>query len=257
MQLQSRPISDSHFWRLPIDAAAHGVGLDSHLRLNLWIAFGLLALLHLLLLSGLVVRRRAHRPIHRITLEYAPLAAFSILFAGLAFQAHRLWALQRYTGAAPGALQVEVTGMQFAWYFRYPGADGAFGKTAMELVAPGEGNPVGLDPKDPYSRDDLVVSQLVLPQNREVDLSLHAMDVIHGFAVPELRLKQNAVPGQTVHVHITPITAGTYAILCTQVCGLGHYRMQATLRVLPQAEYDMWIKQQERNRLEQSDGAKQ
>lgn len=236
-------MSESDFWHLPVNAARHGSTLDHHLRLNLWIALTLLALMHVFLLLGLLARRRAHRPIHKVTLEYIPLAAFTVLFGVLAFQAHQLWAMQRYTGAAPGALQVEVTGMQFAWYFRYPGADGAFGKTSDALIAPGEGNPVGLDRKDPYGDDDIVSSQLVLPENSEVDLALRAVDVIHGFAVPELRLKQNAVPGQVAHIHFTPTAAGTYAILCTQVCGLGHYRMQATLRVLPLPQYESWLKQ--------------
>ena len=136
--------------------------------------------------------------------------------------------------------------MQFAWYFRYPGADGTFGNTSLALVSPGEGNPVGLDPRDTYGRDDIVSSQLVLPVGREVDLALRAIDVIHGFAVPELRLKQNAVPGQTVHIHFTPTVAGEYAVLCTQVCGPGHYRMQATVRVMPQAAFDAWLNAQAR-----------
>jgi cytochrome c oxidase subunit 2 len=56
-----------------------------------------------------------------------------------------------------------------------------------------------------------------------------------------MRLKQNAVPGQVIHVHFTPITPGTYAILCTQLCGLGHYRMNASVRILPPAEFAQWL----------------
>ncbi len=131
--------------------------------------------------------------------------------------------------------------MQFAWYFRYPGPDAIFGIARPQLVAPGEGNPLGIDPADPHSTDDIVTSELVLPSNREVDLRLRAQDVIHGFSVPELRLKQNAVPGQTIHIHFTPTIPGTYAILCTQLCGLGHYRMNATLRILPPEEFAKWF----------------
>ena len=234
-----------HFWHLPVDASRHGPALDAHLLLNLWIALSLLALAHLILFAGLAFRGRASRPIHTLLLEYIPLAALTLLFAFLAARAQQLWAAQRYTGASPAALQVEVTGMQFAWYFRYPGADAAFGETRPSLVAPGEGNPLGLDQTDRHSVDDLVTSQLVLPVGREVDLALHSQDVIHGFAVPEMRLKQNAVPGQTAHIHFTPTQPGSYAILCTQLCGLGHYRMQATMRVLPPAEFDAWLQAQE------------
>ena len=229
------------FWHLPADAARHGSVFDQHLLLNLWIALALLALMHVLLFAGLAFRRRAPRPIHKFTLEYIPLALFTLLFAWLGLRAQSLWAAQRYTGASPAAMQVEVTGMQFVWYFRYPGHDRAFGRTSLTLADPGAGNPLGLDPHDLYGHDDLVGGELVLPAGREVDLTLHAQDVIHGFAVPEMRVKQNAVPGQDTHIHFTPEIPGTYAILCTQVCGLGHYRMHAVLRVLPQPAFETWL----------------
>ena len=241
------PGAQLRFWHLPTDAALHGHALDSHLLLNLWIALGLFALANILLVVGVVSHRRAHRPLHKFTLEYLPLIAFAAVFLFLGTRANSLWATQRYTGAAPDALQVEVTGLQFAWYFRYPGTDATFGRTRNELVSAAEGNPVGLDPSDPRGADDIVRSQLVLPAGREVDLTLRAVDVIHGFAIPEMRLKQNAIPGETQHIHFTPTQPGDYAILCTQVCGLGHYRMQAVLRVLTAEQFDQWLHQQEQS----------
>jgi cytochrome c oxidase subunit II len=232
-------------WWLPANASAHGTTLDRHLLLNLWIALALLSLAHLLLLAGLLSRRTTE-PKNLWRIEYLPLAILAVLFATLTVKAESLWADSRYTGADPAALQIEVTGVQFAWYFRYPGADATFGITKPQLVAPGEGNPLGIDPSDSHGADDFVTSELVLPANREVDLRLRAQDVIHGFFLPEMRLKQNAVPGQTIHVHFTPTTPGTYAILCTQLCGLGHYRMNASLRVLPPAEFAQWLATKQR-----------
>ena len=247
----TQTISPTHgFWNLPIDAAQHGHALDAHLLLNLWIALGLLGLAHLVLLIGLAIRKRTTRPVHKILIEYLPLAAITLLFAFLAIRSERLWAVQRYTGGDLSAMQVEVTGMQFVWYFRYPGTDAAFGHARLSLVAPAEGNPLGIDPNDQHGKDDIVTSQLVLPAGREVDLTLHAQDVIHGFSVPQMRLKQNAIPGQTAHIHFTPETPGDYAILCTQVCGLGHYRMQATMRVLSSAAFDVWIHAREASKAE-------
>jgi cytochrome c oxidase subunit 2 len=228
---------------LPADASAHGPALDHHLLLNLWIILALLAFAHILLLYGIAKRRTHTPPRPQALIEFLPLAALAILFAFLAVRAEALWQASRYTGADPAALQVEVTGMQFAWYFRYPGKDAVFGAAKPELVAPGEGNPVGLDPTDPQGADDFVSSQLVLPAGREVDLRLRSQDVIHGFSVPEMRLKQNAVPGQTIHIHFTPVAPGSYAILCTQLCGLGHYRMAATLLVLPENDFQNWLTQ--------------
>ncbi len=223
----------------PIDASAHGPAIDHHLLLNIWVVLALAALAHLILLIGLVARRCPEATSWRV--EYLPLTALAILFAFLTIRAERLWAEARYTGAEPSALQVQVTGEQFAWYFRYPGTDAIFGTTKPQLIDAGAGNPLGIDPNDSHGADDLVTSELVLPANRQVDLRLNALDVIHGFSVPEMRLKQNAVPGMTIHVHFTPKIPGTYAILCTQVCGLGHYRMNANLRVLPPDEFAAWL----------------
>ncbi len=244
-----QPIASGlRFWHLPADASRHGPALDGHLLLNLWILLGLLILMHALLLGGLLFRRHAPRPIHKLTLEYLPLLALTVLFTWLGLRAQQLWAAQRYTGANPAAMQVEVTGMQFIWYFRYPGDDRAFGHTSLALVDAAAGNPLGIDPHDAYGKDDLVGGQLVLPAGREVDLTLRAQDVIHGFAVPEMRLKQNAVPGSEIHIHFTPELPGDYAIFCTQVCGLGHYRMHAVLRVLSQPQFEQWLSQRELGR---------
>lgn len=232
---------------LPIEGSLHGHTIDSQLRLNLWIMLGLLVLAHILLVGGLF-RRRAELPPaeqggrRRIgRLEYLPLLAIALLFAYLTVRSERLWAASRYTGADPAAMQVEVTGVQFAWYFRYPGPDAVFGRTEPRLVAPAEGNPLGIDPADPQGADDFISSELVLPAGREVDLTLRAQDVIHGFFIPGMRLKQNAVPGQPAHVHFTPERPGDYAIICSQVCGLGHYRMSSTLRVLSPADFSAWV----------------
>ncbi|MDE1161845.1 MAG: cytochrome C oxidase subunit II [Acidobacteriaceae bacterium] len=227
-------------WPLPVDAGNHAA-FDTYLRLSLDAILALFALANILLFFGVLARRRTSRPVHKLTLEYIPLALFMGLLIAVAVHAERMWAHQRFVGAAPDALQVEVTGMQFAWYFRYPGHDARFGRTSPTLVAPGEGNPLGLDAVDPASKDDIVSSELVLPAGREVDLALESQDVIHGFSVPALRLKQNAVPGQRAHVHFTATKPGRYAILCTQVCGLGHFRMSSTLRVVTPEEFTAWL----------------
>ena len=269
----------AHFWHLPVDAARHGPAMDEHLLLNLWIALGLVAAAHVILLCGLVWRRaktpglkpgssgttergpegplslpgrgfggESQTRRRLLLFEILPIAALTILFTALGVRSEQMWAAQRYTGADPTAMQVEVTGAQFVWSFRYPGADASFGTTKPMLIAPAAGNPLGIDYRDPHAADDIVTSQLVLPAGREVDLTLRSLDVIHGFAVPEMRLKQNAVPGQTSHIHFTPETPGEYAILCTQVCGTGHYRMQAMMRVLSPDAFDAWLRAREQRR---------
>ena len=102
-----------------------------------------------------------------------------------------VWASQRFDAAEPGAVQVEVTGMQFAWYFRYPGPDGKFGATSPKLMDPSAGGEaaVGLNTSDPAAKDDVVTGTMYLPVDREVDVSLRAVDVIHSFFVPQPALQ--------------------------------------------------------------------
>lgn len=231
--------SASPFW-MPPNAVAHGVALDRLMRWDLGAMVGCF-LLAQALLASLVLRRRRTRTVPSAwRAELVPLTALTLLYIAMSISAEHLWAAQRYEGADPAALQVEVVGQQFQWYFRYPGADATYGNTRPTLVNAALGNPLGLDPADGHGRDDIVTSELVLPVQREVDLRLRALDVIHGFFVPQLRLKQNALPGEVLHVHFTPIAEGTYAVLCSQVCGSGHARMQARVRVVSAAEFAAW-----------------
>ena len=265
-------LSTDRVWWMPSNGALHGLSIDRLMWWNLAVLSALFVLAHILLIaaafrSPLSKRRHsddqgracpersrrkesiqsAHsRNIPNVSAtiwksELILLIALTLLYTWMAISAQHLWATIRYQGAAPQALQVEVTGEQFQWYFRYPGADAAFGLTRPELINAPAGNPLGLDRTDPHSTDDIVSSILVLPAGREVDLNLRSIDVIHGFFIPGMRLKQNAVPGMPMHVHFTPSISGDYSILCSQVCGLGHARMQTHLRVVSNDEYLTWL----------------
>lgn len=230
-------------WSMPPNGALHGVAIDRLMWWNLVALTALFLLAHIFLFAAMVRKEPVAQEQAGSSLkhELAALALLTLMYAWMAVSAQRLWAGIRYQGVAPQALQVEVTGMQFQWYFRYPGADAAFGLTKPELINAPAGNPLGLDPTDTHSGDDVVSSVLVLPAGREVDLRIRSTDVIHGFFIPGMRLKQNAVPGMEMHIHFTPSAIGDYPILCSQVCGLGHARMQAHLRVVSESEYAAWM----------------
>ncbi len=257
-------LSTDRVWWMPPNGALHGLAIDRLMWWNLAILSALFLLAHILLIAALFRSRhlkqrhsddqREEESIQSVhshkrrkvsdnlwKSELILLFALTLLYTWMAISAQRLWATIRYQGAAPQALQVEVTGEQFQWYFRYPGVDALFGLTRPELINAPAGNPLGLDRTDARSADDIVSSILVLPAGREVDLNLRSIDVIHGFFIPGMRLKQNAVPGMPMHVHFTPSTPGDYAILCSQVCGLGHARMQTHLRVVSSDEYLTWL----------------
>src|SRR5438067_9765537 len=178
-----------------------------------------------------------------IKLEVVWTTLTAILFIGLNLMGSPIWAAERFEPAKADAVPVEVTGMQFAWYFRYPGPDGKFAKTDPKLIDPSSGNEaaLGIDTTDPAAKDDVVWGTMFVPVNREIDLTLRAVDVIHSFFVPSMRFKQDAVPGLAIRMHFTPITTGDYEIACAELCGLGHYKMHGMLKVVSQQDFDKWL----------------
>ena len=167
-----------------------------------------------------------------------------IVFVGLGVLGRRAWADARFVPSPSNAVQIEVTTNQFVYTFRYPGPDGKFGRLDPSFISAPAGNPLGLDPNDGAGRDDAVVATLIVPVDRPIELLLRSQDVIHNFFVRELRLQQDAVPGMVIPVNFTADRIGTYEIVCTQLCGLGHNNMHSLLRVVSQADYDSFLRRQ-------------
>jgi cytochrome c oxidase subunit 2 len=257
--------ADLSLIQMPPNAALHGIAVDHLMRWNLGALLVCFTAAHFWLVFAMLRRRRIAAKPEAAPASEVPasegedrqrrraslvmwllLPILCAMYAWMALSAQHLWAANRFEGASPEAMQVEVVGQQFQWYFRYPGEDAAFGTTRPQLVNAAAGNPLGIDPQDGRGSDDLVTSVLTLPAGREVDLRIRSLDVIHGFFIPAMRLKENAVPGLVLHVHFTPMAVGSYPILCSQVCGLGHARMQAQLRVVSPADYRDWVQAQER-----------
>ncbi len=143
------------------------------------------------------------------------------------------------------AVVVRVIGEQFAWNVHYPGPDGKFGRTDIALV--GADNPIGLDRRDADAKDDITtINQLNLPVDRAVLVHLTSKDVINSFGLFEMRVKQDAVPGMSIPVWFIPNRVGEYEITCSQLCGLGHFRMRGFLTIQNQADYDKWFAEQQR-----------
>jgi heme/copper-type cytochrome/quinol oxidase subunit 2 len=137
---------------------------------------------------------------------------------------------------------VHAIGQQFAWNFHMPGPDGVFGRREADLVT--NNNPIGIDSNDPAAKDDLsFVGELHVPVDRPVIVELSSKDVIHSFALPNMRIQQDAIPGQLIPIWFTPIKTGSYEIICGQLCGLGHYSMKGTFVVDNPADYQAWLKE--------------
>jgi cytochrome c oxidase subunit 2 len=116
---------------------------------------------------------------------------------------------------------IEVNSVQFAWSFTYPDIELEGGKP-------------------------LTTGELVVPIDRTIRFEITSQDVIHSFWVPEWRMKQDAVNGITTHTTVKPTQLGTFPVVCTELCGLGHALMRSQARVLSQADYDAWVEEQKR-----------
>ncbi len=235
-------------WWFPDPISTFGREIDQQFLRTLVIT-GIVFVLSQLGLAWVIFRyrgrgQRAQHIEGNLTMEVVWTLATLVLFVGLGVYAERAWAEVHFRPAAPGAVQIEVTGQQFVWNFRYPGPDGKFGRLDPKLVNASGGNPLGLDPTDPAAKDDLVVPVVAVPVNREVELLIRSQDVTHSFYVRELRLKQDAVPGLLIRIHFTATQTGQYEIPCAELCGLGHYRMRSFLTVMPQTDYDKWLADQ-------------
>ncbi len=165
----------------------------------------------------------------------------------LVFYAIPAWAKRvKAFPAENEALVVRVVGEQFAWNIHYHGPDGKFGRTDPKLVAPD--NPLGLDRSDPAAKDDVTtINQLNLPVDRPILVHLSSKDVIHSFGLYEMRVKQDAVPGLQMPVWFIPNRVGDYEITCSQLCGLGHFRMRGFVTVQSQADFQKWFDDQEKD----------
>jgi cytochrome c oxidase subunit II len=244
-------------WWLPVGASAAAAGIDQHFTTT-FILMGIVFVAAQVALGYLVWSFRDRGNAAKVsyshgntTLEIVWTVLTTILFVGLNLTSSSIWASERFRPAAADSVQVEVTGMQFAWYFRYPGPDGKFGATNPELEDASAGGEaaLGLDTKDPASKDDVVSGVMVVPVNREIEVILRAHDVIHSFFIPQMRFKQDAVPGLAIHMHFTPTQTGDYEILCAELCGLGHYKMHGIVKVVTPEEFDKWLAAREAEKL--------
>lgn len=143
-----------------------------------------------------------------------------LLDVGIDIRGEQVWEkIKRHV--PPPDVQLRVTAKQFNWEVHYPGPDGQF-DTADDLQLDG---------------------QLHVPVHQAVHITLRSRDVIHSFFLPNLRLKQDAMPGRSIPVWFQATEPGVYPIPCAELCGTGHTGMQGHLTVHTPATYDAWVQQ--------------
>ena len=233
--------------RMPVAASAHAGDVDQIMVLLHWLMLVILVGWSAFFAYVLVRFRRGAHPTASYHgargrwstwVEGGVLAAEVIL---LVFFSIPVWSAR--VDAFPAEEQstvVRVVAEQFAWNVHYPGSDGQFGFTDVRLIGPT--NPLGLDRRDPAARDDVTtINRLNLPVGRPVIVHLSSKDMVHSFALPQMRVKQDAIPGLSQTVWFTPTQTGEWEIACAQLCGLGHYRMRGFYAIQTQAEFDAWF----------------
>lgn len=234
---------------MPLPASAHAGELDTIMTLVHVLVAVLFAGWSAFLIWTLVRFRRSRHPRARVEglqsrmpgrVEIAVVAAEVVLLAVFAIPA---WvALAGTPPADSQPLVVRVVAEQFAWNAHYAGADGVFGETRVHLVAPG--NPLGLDRAGAGADDVVTVNRIPLIKDRPVMVQLSSKDVIHSFGLPNFRVKMDATPGMLVPVWFTPTLAGRFDVVCSQLCGIGHYRMRAIVDVLDETAFHTLMTQE-------------
>jgi len=255
----------------PINASEHGLIID---HMNGWIHWLMLILfigwgvffIYTLYKFGLN-NKNEKADYEGVKSHYSTYAEYGVIlfevFLLIAF-AMPVWSMVKTNlpDIDNDTIEIRVIAQQFAWNIHYPGADGKFGKTNIDLVDE-ESNPVGLDRESVNGADDIVkVNQMHIPVNKDIMIYLSSKDVIHSFSLPEMRVKQDAIPGITVPVFFkATLTSddfikkleGTkrneldqkgYEIACAQLCGNSHYRMKGYMTVETMEEYESWLEEQ-------------
>ncbi|MBI4432900.1 MAG: cytochrome c oxidase subunit II [Candidatus Omnitrophica bacterium] len=238
-------------WGLPIDISTHGYGIDRIIHI-MHAAMALLFIGWFVFLIYVLFRFRARKhpvAIHDVkhfkfpTIVEVGVAVFeAILLAAFSFP---IWVhLHDQLPSKEKALEVRVVAEQFAWNIHYPGRDGVFGRTDAKMMD--AANPLGLDKADPAAADDVTtINQMHVPVDKPILAHLSAKDVIHSFYLPVMRIKQDAVPGQSIPVWFQAKATGDFEIACAQLCGLGHYRMKGYFVVDTPDKFDAWFLENE------------
>ena len=179
-----------------------------------------------------------HHNLEKVLIAITTVGIVVLLAPGLYFYAQFISPPQQNT------MTVEILGQQWLWSYRYPGQDGVLGRSDPRLITPA--NPFGIDTQDPASRDDIVLQGTSphLPIGRPVLLQLRSADVIHSFSAPAFRIRMDVVPGLVTKLWFVPEKTGTFEVLCTELCGIGHFGMVSHIVVESEQDFQRWLQQQ-------------
>lgn len=198
---------------LPIQASIEAITIDALIGWHLTLIAFLFSLIVVFMLYAIVVFRKRDgdetdgehfegNTVLEIVWTVVPL----IIVVVFAF--YGVNSLAQVTRGDSNEFEVTVVGLQWSWRFEYPNG----------IISP----------------------ELVLPVDQRIRATLHSQDVIHSFWIPEMRVKQDLVPGYDTRIRFTPIVVGEYRLRCAELCGRSHYSMLAPVRILSAEDYQQW-----------------
>lgn len=215
------------FWlHLPEQASTYAPEVDRLFHVIMWITGVTFVVVEAMLLLFLWKYRHREGRVATYThgnnrLEVIWTIIPAVICVMLALLSRRMWDTIK-ENMPHDALEIQVTGEQFAWNFRYPGPDGKFNTPD----------------------DILTLNQLHFPVGKPVIVTLTSKDVIHSFFLPEFRVKQDAVPGMHTRIWFEGNKVGHWEIACAELCGLGHFRMKGFVTVDTPEDYEKWLAEQ-------------
>ncbi|MEM7656767.1 MAG: cytochrome c oxidase subunit II [Bacteroidota bacterium] len=241
-------------------ASAHGIQIDRMFSNTMWVAVFVTVVTNILLFYfAFRYRKRdgqkaTYYP-HNTILELIWTAAPAIVLTFLIVDGILVW---HDIVAEPedNAIQIEMTGEQFLWNIRYPGADKEFGEAHVSFIDLGSGNTLGFNWEDEKGRDDVIAQELWLPVGREINMNIRSKDVLHSMTMAHFRVKMDAVPGLTTNFKFTPtVTTDSmrqatgnpefeYELSCQQICGRSHWNMRKIIKVVSYEDYLIWKSEQ-------------
>jgi len=213
-----------HWW-FPGNASSVGGKVDSLFYVILYITGAVFVLVEATLLVFLVrYRKRAGRAATYVEgsakAEIIWTAIPAVILVTLALVSQPLWSKIKDSDTYPkDAAHLGLEAKQFEWHITYPGPDGKLGT----------------------DDDFMKIDSIHLVVNRDYVIDMTARDVVHSFFVPAFRIKQDIVPGMDIKLWVKPTRTGTFELACSELCGLGHYRMRGLVIVHTPQEYAAWL----------------